>query len=280
VVLLSTTLWPLWTEPAFGYQGEGKPAENGGADQDPAAADPQDSTDPPPPERESFLSVVANANGLLFGPSLLLMSFIMVALVVMNTLQMRRSILLPEEFVESFGERLTAKDYQGAYDLARNDDSFVARVLAAGLSKLNRGYSEAIEGMQEVGEEENMVLDHKVNYLALIGSIAPMIGLMGTVWGMIGAFEDIATSPTQPKPKDLAQNIYTALFTTLEGLMIAVPAIVACSLLRNQVSRIVLEIGIVSEGLMGRFSAVGRSGAGSPAVSTAAAQADDSGTKP
>ncbi|QDT65848.1 Biopolymer transport protein ExbB [Calycomorphotria hydatis] len=221
--------------------------------------------------QESFLTWMIRASGA-FGLVLLILSFIMVALIMMNILQVRRSNLLPGDFIDDFEDKLTGKDYQGAYELARTDDSFIARVLAAGLAKLNRGYSEAVEGMQEVGEDESMAMEHKLSYLALIGSIAPMIGLMGTVWGMINSFQTIARSTTQPKPAELADGISTALFTTLEGLMVAIPAMVAYSLLRNRVARYVLEVGIISEGLMQRFAAMGKSkpGGGGATVSPAA----------
>jgi len=76
---------------------------------------------------------------------------------------------------------------------------------------------------------------------------------------MISSFQTIAQSTTAPKPAELAQGISQALFTTLEGLAIAIPAMVAYSLLRNRVARYILEVGIVSEGLMQRFSALGKS---------------------
>lgn len=220
---------------------------------------------------ESFLSWLIRASGW-FGVILLALSFVMVALIMMNVLQVRRDILLPPEFIETFEEKLGAKDYQGAYELAKNDDSFLARVLVAGLGKLNRGYSEAIEGMQEVGEDENMALEHRLSYLALIGSIGPMIGLMGTVWGMIASFQKIASSVTSPKPSELADGISTALFTTLEGLAVAIPAMVFYSILRNRVSRFVLEVGMVSEGLMSRFATVGKKPAGGGAAPAPAAR--------
>ncbi|MEX0700604.1 MAG: MotA/TolQ/ExbB proton channel family protein [Planctomycetales bacterium] len=252
--------------PARAFQAEGQPVAEGQPGDAPAPADET--------QRESFLMVMIRANGWIFGPVLLILSFIMVALIMMNVLQVRRDNLLPPDFVDAFEQRLQAKDYQGAYETAKNDESFVARVLAAGLGKLNRGYEEAIEGMQEVGEDENMQLEHRISYLSLIGQVAPMVGLMGTVYGMIGAFESIALSPQQPKPKDLAQDIYTALFTTLEGLAIAIPAMVAYSLLRNRVARYVLEVGMVSEGLMSRFSSLGKKPAGgaAPAAAPAARQ--------
>lgn len=210
-------------------------------------------------EEQTFLEWMIAASGA-FGAVLLLISFIMVAVIMMNLLQVRRDTLLPEGFVAAFEDKLNSKDYQGAYEIARNDDSLIARVLAAGLSRLNRGYEEAVEGMQEVGEEESMAMEHRLSYLALIGSVAPMIGLMGTVWGMIASFRTIATAPVAPKPKDLADGISTALFTTLEGLVVAIPAIIAYSLLRNRVSRLLLEVGRVSEGLMSRLP-VGKSSA-------------------
>ena len=253
---------------------EGTPAgddANGGDagnDEDETIDDEEDATI----TKRSFLGWLIEASGV-FGLILLLLSILMVALIMMNILQVRRDNLLPAAFIEAFEQKLTEKDYQGAYETARTDDSLVARVLAAGLSKLNRGYNEAIEGMQEVGEDENMALEHRLSYLALIGSIAPMIGLMGTVYGMIASFEEIATSVTSPKPSELADGISTALFTTLEGLTVAIPAMVFYSILRNRVARFVLEVGMVSEGLMSRFSTVGKQRpAGGAAPSTAPAQ--------
>jgi len=227
---------------------EGTPAPAAAAPAQPAAAAE------PPVKQTTMLQMIGSGLGFIWGPIFLVLSFIMVAVVMMNLLQLRRDSLLPASFVELFEQKLQAKDYQGAYDTARADDSFVARVLAAGLGRLNRGYEEAIEGMQEVGEEETMVLEHKVSYLALIGSVAPMLGLTGTVMGMIQSFSVIASSETAPKPRELAEGISTAMVTTLAGLIVAIPAMIAYSLLKNRMSRLVLEVGIVSEGLMARFN--------------------------
>ena len=268
---------PAAAEPAAA---EPAPAAAEPAAAEPAAAEPAPAAAEPAAEddgeeivqRKSFLTWLIEASGV-FGLVLLIMSFIMVALVMMSLLQVRRSALLPDDFIAAFEQKLNAKDYQGAYEVAKNNDSFVARVLAAGLSKLNRGYDEAIEGMQEVGEDENMTLEHRLSYLALIGSVGPMVGLMGTVYGMIMSFEEIANSATSPKPSELAAGISMALFTTLEGLTVAIPAMVFYGILRNRVARFVLEVGIVSEGLMSRFSTMGKSrpaGGAAPAAAPAA----------
>jgi biopolymer transport protein ExbB len=223
-------------------------------------------------EERNFLTWMIEASGT-FGLLILLFSFIMVALIMMNILQVRRDNFVPQAFIESFEQRLNAKDYQGAYETARTDESLVARVLAAGLGKLNQGYDKAVEGMQEVGDDENMALEHRLSYLALISAIAPMLGLMGTVSGMIATFRVIANSSTTPKPAELAEGISSALFTTLEGLTVAIPAMVFYAILRNRIARFVLEVGMVSEGLMGRFAQAGKQGAAPPKPAGGAAPA-------
>mgnify|MGYP002624739337 FL=1 len=172
----------------------------------------------------------------------------------MNLLTARRENVVPAELIEGFEQNLDAKQYQEAYDLAKADDSFLGHVLSAGLGKVSDGYSQSLEAMQEVGEEENMRLEHRLSYLALIGTLSPMIGLLGTVNGMIDSFKLIAnTQSGAPDAQALAQGISTALFTTFIGLAIAIPALAAYNILRNRVAQLVLEVGIVSENLMSRF---------------------------
>jgi biopolymer transport protein ExbB len=209
------------------------------------------------PRRISYLNWAYKSLGIGYSLVFLALSFTLVALIVMNLLGARRDNIVPSDLIEGFEAHLNSKQYQEAYELARNDESVLGKVLSAGLAKLSAGYGPAIEAMQEVGEEENMKLEHRLSYMALIGSISPMIGLFGTVHGMIRSFNVIATATTAPKPSELAEGISTALFTTLVGLMIAIPAIAAYSILRNWVARLVLEVGIVSENLMSRFQTVG-----------------------
>lgn len=208
-----------------------------------------------PAERKSYLGWAFESLGLGYSLIFLAMSFTLVSLMVMNAVKATRSNIAPPDLIEAFEAHLDAKQFSEAYELAKTDESFLGQVLAAGLGKLSSGgdYPRAIESMQEVGEDENMKLEHRLSYMALIGTISPMVGLLGTVQGMIASFETIATSPITPKPSELAQGISTALFTTLIGLAIAIPAIAAYNLLRNRVARLVLEVGIISEGLMSRF---------------------------
>ena len=239
--------YPGATSKLYAQDGEAQPAAEA-----PAPAAPAANNTSSAPQQESFLMWMIRASGI-FGAILLVLSIVMMALIMTNVLQVKRSVFIPDDFVAEFQAKLHAKDYKGAYELSKADDSLVARILAVGMSRLDRGYASAVEGMQELGEEENMNYEHRLSYLALIASIAPMIGLMGTVYGMILSFQKISTATVAPKPSELADGISTALFTTLEGLAVAIPAMVAYSLLRNRVARYMLEVGMVSEGLMGRL---------------------------
>lgn len=225
----------------------------------PAVAPRPAATDAPvaAPQSKTYLSWALEALGIFYSTVFLAISFTLVALFVMNLLTARRENIVPTQLIEGFEAHLNAKQYQEAYELAKADESFLGLVLSAGLAKISAGYSPAIEAMQEVGEEESMKLEHKLSYMALIGTISPMIGLLGTVQGMIASFDVIATATAAPKPAELAQGISTALFTTLVGLAIAIPAIAAYNILRNRIARLVLQVGIVSEGLMSRFQNVG-----------------------
>jgi biopolymer transport protein ExbB len=206
--------------------------------------------------RQSYLGWLYRSLGPFYSIIFLSLSFALVALVVMNILMARRDNILPADLIENFESLLNTKKYQEAYELAKNDESFLGKVLSAGLARISSGYPQAIEAMQEVGEEENMRLEHRLSYLALIGTISPMFGLLGTVDGMVQAFEVIARSTVSPKPAELAEGISTALVTTLVGLWLAIPAIAAFNILRNRIARLVLEVGIVSENLMSRFQNV------------------------
>ncbi len=185
--------------------------EAGAAADTPAAGDAGNADASTPVQSRNFLSWMIDALGWFWMLVFAALSFVMVALIMMNLLQVRRDVLLPNDFVEEFEQKLNGKDFQGAYEIARNDDSFVARVLASGMGRLSRGYPEAVEGMQEAGGDENMALEHRLSYLALIGTVAPMLGLMGTVQGMIDSFETISTSAVAPKPSELAEGISKAM---------------------------------------------------------------------
>jgi biopolymer transport protein ExbB len=226
-----------------------------------AAAPVDDAGDDPQAQavkKKSMLVYYYEALGPMYTVAFLFLSFVFVALLVMHLLSIRRDNFVPLQLVEAFEAHLNEKKYQEAYELAKGDESFLGKVLAAGLAKLSAGYDKAIESMQEVGEEENLGVEQKLSYIALISTVAPMVGLLGTVDVMVGAFQTIEQSTTSPKPSALAGDISMALVTTLFGLYIAIPAMAVYLIFKNKAARFVLEVGVVSEGLMSRFEALGK----------------------
>jgi biopolymer transport protein ExbB len=213
-----------------------------------------DQTEAAKPVQRTMLEWLYHSLGIRYSVAFLFLSFAGVALLIMHLIAVRTDALVPPALVQSFESLLDQKKYQEAYDLAKGDESMLGQVLAAGLAKLSKGYAEAIEAMQEVGEEENMRLEHRLSYLALVTTISPMVGLLGTVDGMVASFNVIAESTVSPRPCDLAQGISTALVTTLIGLMIAIPAMAVHTIFRNRIARFVLQVGVISENLMSRFS--------------------------
>jgi biopolymer transport protein ExbB len=116
-----------------------------------------------------------------------------------------------------------------------------------------------LKAMEQIGEEENLKLEQRLSLISLVGTISPMVGLLGTVDGMVQSFQVIALSNATPKPSELAQGVSMALITTLVGLWLAIPAIISFNLLKNQLSRMTLDVGVTAEQLMGRFEAPARS---------------------
>ena len=186
-----------------------------------------------PSRPDNLLVYYIKALGATFVIVFVGLSFALVALLVMCFLQLRRTVLMPPELMEGFENHLDKKEFQQAYELAKADDSYLGRVLSIGLVKLQVGRQQAFDAMRETQAEEAMQLEHKISYVSLIGAIAPMFGLLGTVSGMVSAFTVIAQSATQPKHHELASGISQALVTTLIGLWIAIPAVACFSLFRN-----------------------------------------------
>lgn len=226
-----------------------------------APAEPAADAPPKPAKSESMLVTTWKALGAKYAIAFLIMSFLLVAVLVMLILAVRKDSFVPADLIQGVEASLNDQNLPAAVELVRADESFVGQVVSAGLTKLQNGKSEAVEAMQTIGEDEAMKLEHKLGYLALIGNIAPMVGLLGTVDGMVASFGVIANSETTPKPAALAAGIQTALYTTLVGLVIAIPAIIACNLLRNRVQRLVAEAGSESESMIEKFELALKQGA-------------------
>ncbi|MBQ7110956.1 MAG: hypothetical protein IJO06_07030, partial [Thermoguttaceae bacterium] len=148
-----------------------------GAAVDAAASGTESADGEEAPKGENYLVWMFRSLGLFFTVVFSLLSLSMVALVVVNVLALRRDVVAPEELATKFGALLDENRFQDAYQLAKDDESILGKTLAIGLSKTSAGYAKAEQAMRDVQEEETMRLEHQIGYLALIGNLAPMIGL-------------------------------------------------------------------------------------------------------
>jgi biopolymer transport protein ExbB len=207
-------------------------------------------------EEMTYLAWAIKSSGPI-GAILFTMSFISVALTTMFVTELKQKNVMPPDLIRNFEEKLREKRYQEAYDLVRSDNSFLGKVLAAGLSKVSGGYTAVVDAMGEVSEDEALRISHRLSWLAILGTIGPLLGLLGTVEGIIASFRVIAVSKTQPKPSLLAEGISTSLFNTFEGLFVAIIATIAFMLLKNRAERVVIDVGLTASGLMSRFQSKG-----------------------
>jgi biopolymer transport protein ExbB len=226
----------------------------------PVRARQDDAEAPPAPAaaradraEESMLGWMVRASGLI-GLVILGMSFYLVAVVVWMFLNFRRSVALPSELLDEVAGLLGRKQYEAAYHRLVSDRSFLARALAPAVRRLSSGLPAAQRALELANEDVTMEMEHRTTYLATVGTLGPMIGLVGTVYGMIRSFQAIATMGASPQATELAKGISTALFATLEGILLSVPAIAFYALFRNRIARLSLEVQVAAEALLDQFA--------------------------
>jgi biopolymer transport protein ExbB len=196
---------------------------------------------------ENLLQWAIRASGPI-GVGLLFLSIYFVALVIKLFLELRVSEAVPAVLVERLEAAIKDKKFQEAYDACKDNDSFLARLVRTGVANLPNGRAEAKDAMMTVQEEVVTMMETRISYLAIIGTLGPMIGLVGTIAGMIASFQEIATAAgAQPKPEKVAEGISTALFITLEGVSLSVPAIFFFAFFRNRIAMIALESNRVAD---------------------------------
>jgi biopolymer transport protein ExbB len=236
----------------FGLIGPGRAVPRALA-QDQATADGAVAEVPRVDTSESFLHWMFRASGPI-GVVIVAMSFYLIALVAWMTFQYRKAVAIPEPLVREVTDLLSQKQFTEAYQRLSADSSFLGRVLAAGVRKLPSGLAHAQRAMELANDDATMEMEHRTTYLATVGTLGPMIGLVGTVYGMILSFRVIATAGASPQASQLASGISTALFATLEGIALSIPAIYFYAMFRNRIARLSLEVSLAAESLLEQFT--------------------------
>ena len=210
----------------------------------PPPAPPGDAAAAPEPQRKTLWQEWIRPLGWC-GYPLAMCSIGVVTMIIINSRMVTRKNLMPVGVVVPLRAAAEQRDVGQMYSLCRATPNLFTKGLMPGLRKINpedpAASKENIEAAiaESVGREEAQV-SFWINFLSLFASISPMIGLLGTVSGMIGAFGKIGMGG-MGRPEQLAENIKEALFTTAAGLMIAIPAIFAFFIFRNNLSRIIRD---------------------------------------
>lgn len=186
-------------------------------------------------------------------------SFVLLVFIFERAISLRKSRIVPRPFVKRFLQQLEdgALEPEEALKHCKKNRSYVARVFAAGVKKWGKPSVEVEQALLDSGER---VSNEMRKYLRLINGVAtvtPLLGLLGTVLGMIHAFDAIAAvDPTVADPKILiATGISQALLTTAAGMSVAIPAIIAYLYFVGRVDQRVIEIDQLSQRLVNEISA-------------------------
>lgn len=169
-----------------------------------------------------FLTLFNKGGVIMY--AILLLSFVGIYISVERWLTLRKSKPTTSAFQLKLRKILENKNLQLAEEFCMQENSPAGRVVGAGLEKINYGPLRVRQAMEDQGREEVHFLERHFGILASIAGIAPMLGFLGTVTGMMEAFQAVAAAAGQPSPTDLADGIWEALLTTIFGLGVGIIA--------------------------------------------------------
>ncbi|TVQ75924.1 MAG: MotA/TolQ/ExbB proton channel family protein [Phycisphaeraceae bacterium] len=184
---------------------------------------------------------------------LLALSAACIGLLGAMSLANRRSVVVAEDRVREVERAVSEGRFREALDLTADPETDAMAVLHAGLNESVHGYNAMLRASEQVGEDLLLRRLRRIEPLNIIGNVAPMIGLFGTVYGMILAFREIVAAGGSPDPVSLAAGIGTALTTTFWGLVVAIPALAGYALLRNVIDAHAVESSRLAESVLVHF---------------------------
>jgi biopolymer transport protein ExbB len=207
----------------------------------------------PAPRQRTMMDTLKEGGtcGVLIG----ILSVIGLGFIIEHIITIRKDALMPEGIANELEIMIRDDRIDEAVDYCRDpaNESLIAEVVYAGLQRYRSsefGFAEYKAAVEEAGEDQTGRLYRKTEVLGVIAAIAPMLGLQGTVIGMIESFNLIASTGGAARPDELAGGIGKALVTTMEGLFVAIPAMMAFSYFRNRIDSVVAETGKRVEQIM------------------------------
>ncbi len=172
-----------------------------------------------------------------------------VTLIVQGFIKNRREVLLPETSTNRIREMIGARQFRELIEFTETDPSFVSKALNPALKRAP-SFSAMKEAMETSLAEQTAEQFRKIEYLNIIGNLGPLLGLLGTVFGMIDAFAAVQRSGGQANPSQLGGGIALALTHTMLGLILAIPCLAAFGVLRTLVDRLTVQGALIAEELL------------------------------
>jgi biopolymer transport protein ExbB len=201
---------------------------------------------PPAPAKKpplTFFQIIFSGGPLGIANMVVLIGLSLTAayLVFDNLMLIRKPNLIPAGLSDNVRQLVAGNQIPEAMAACKEEPSFLSFVLLHGLAEEGGGWAEVEKAMEDATAEQAARLFRRIEYLSVIGNIAPMVGLLGTVTGMLLAFKQVADTEGNAGAAQLADGIYQALVTTVAGLLIAIPALGAFALFRSRVDQLVAE---------------------------------------
>jgi biopolymer transport protein ExbB len=192
---------------------------------------------------ETFLEIVFSGGvvGATIMVLIILCSVAAVALTAEQLLTLRSSVLMPAGLRERIQQYLASGNLKGAFQACEAQPSFLAFLVRTSLAEAESGWSAVEKALEDATAEQTARLMRRIEYLAVIGNIAPMLGLLGTVVGLLFAFQEVASTQGVARAADLADGIYHALVSTVSGLIVAIPSLAMYAALRNRLDQLAAE---------------------------------------
>jgi len=191
--------------------------------------------------------------GGIVGYLIILLSIIALGLVIDYSITIRRTKLTPPRDVAVLRKLIRDQKFEELNKLNREKTSFLSQIVIAGLKEAEFGYQAMIKAMEDASESLRARIARKIEHLNVIGNISPMLGLLGTVIGMLRCFNEISQVTGSIEPKQLAGGIFEALVTTCMGLIVAIPALYFFAIFKNRLDEFTGEASLTAEELVTSF---------------------------
>lgn len=175
------------------------------------------------------------------GYVLMVLSMVSVAMIIQHFVQVRKTIILPEAMFMQVEQMLQARQFRELIEMTTTDPSLLCYILNRALVEAPNGFASMEKAMEEALQEKMVHLNAKPEILAILGNTGPLIGLYGTVLGIILAFSDIVAKGGIPEPGELAGSIGVALVATFWGLTVAIPSLVVYAIMKTRIEKIGTE---------------------------------------